>query len=183
MPDATSPLSPGRRGVIKRGLALVAGGLGLGAVAGRGTAAAAGAATAPMAPAPRSLTLLGRGFHLYGSDRPFGATPLRGDRVAAAGTLHDAAGSPLGEFHSAVFCTSSPFSPGAEPLAYLEQHTFKLADGLLIGTGLSGSGDDEFAIVGGTGAYLGARGSYTASQRPFDMGGDGNAEFHFNFAV
>ena len=36
-----------------------------------------------------------------------------------------------------------------------------------------------YAIVGGTGRYHGASGSYVASQRPAGAGGDGSADFTF----
>ena len=37
--------------------------------------------------------------------------------------------------------------------------------------------ENVFAIVGGTGKYLGVTGSYVARQNPLETGGDGTAEF------
>jgi hypothetical protein len=42
--------------------------------------------------------------------------------------------------------------------------------------GTSQGDEGTFAIVGGTGRYSGARGSYTARQSPIGRGGDGTAE-------
>jgi hypothetical protein len=166
---------------LKNGLLMLAGGLGLGVVAKQRTAEAATSVASPATAA--QLKLHGSGLHLYAPDRKRGATPLLGDRLAATGTLHDTAGNEIGRFHAALFCTGSPHSPGSPPLTYLEQHTFILADGVLFGSGVSGDGTDAFAIVGGTGRYVGARGTYNARQSHYDMGGDGTAEFQLTYTL
>ena len=61
----------------------------------------------------------------------------------------------------------------------LELHTFKLRDGTIIGSGTSGALEGEFAILGGTGRYAGARGTYVARHNRRELGGDGTAEFRF----
>jgi hypothetical protein len=43
-------------------------------------------------------------------------------------------------------------------------------------------GESVFAIVGGTGRYLGARGSYVARRLPVELGGDGSAAFTMTFS-
>jgi len=44
-------------------------------------------------------------------------------------------------------------------------------------------GESLFAIVGGTGRYAGARGSYVASQHLRELGGDGTAHFVLNLSA
>jgi hypothetical protein len=69
---------------------------------------------------------------------------------------------------------------GARGVATLEQHTFILDGGTIVGSGAGTQSlevGDTFAVVGGTGHYAGARGTYVARQRPLQFGGDGTAEF------
>ena len=42
---------------------------------------------------------------------------------------------------------------------------------------------DTYAIIGGTGRYLGARGQYTATQHHSDLGGDGTATYDMTIIV
>jgi uridine phosphorylase len=61
-------------------------------------------------------------------------------------------------------------------------HHFNLGDGTIVGMGtVGGLRDTEsvHAIIGGTGRYEGASGSYVARQSPLDLGGDGSAHFTF----
>jgi hypothetical protein len=56
-------------------------------------------------------------------------------------------------------------------------HTFVLPGGTLVGMGNSLLGEAVFAVIGGTGKYAGAKGSYAATQRLREYGGNGTAEF------
>ena len=67
-----------------------------------------------------------------------------------------------------------------------ETHTFVLGDSSIIGAGVSTIDDDlpdTFAIIGGTGRYLGARGEYTAIQHHGDLGGDSTATYDMTIIV
>lgn len=83
----------------------------------------------------------------------------------------------MGSFHSSAVVVSSRAQQGG--FATLEQHRFELPGGTLIGSGLvSRLGEPaSFAVIGGTGRYQSSRGSYTAVQQPYHLGGDGTASF------
>jgi hypothetical protein len=166
---------PSRRGFLSRGMVLAAGALGLGA---------GGVSVASAATPQRELTLHGRLFHLHAQNRRAGVVPAKGDRLSAYGELLDRpGGSKIGEFSSAMFALGSPFGmPGAA--SSLEYHSFNLHNGTIIGlgTGVAG-GESVFAIVGGTGHYAGARGTYVAHQRPRELGGNGTAEFRLTLVA
>lgn len=175
-----------RRQALKRGLVL------LGAAAGVGSAGKALSATMKSepgaAPAParttaatEQLTLHGRQWHVSSGDLRPGQLPDRGQRLLGRGELLDRPnGQKVGDFFATAFGIDSAGRAGPDGAATLELHTFNLADGSIIGTGTakaSVDADDVFAIVGGTGRYVGARGSYVARQQPLELGGDGTASF------
>jgi hypothetical protein len=155
-----------RRGVLGRGLVLLAGAASLGAAGGR---LALGRRDAG------SLVLYGRNLQ---SGRRHGELPLDGERLSVRGDLLDhPEGAPVGQFYAAAFAVGGASHPAENER--LELHTFKLEDGALFGTGTAGQVDGEFAVVGGTGRYAGAHGTYLARQDHADRGGDGTAEFVF----
>ena len=159
-----------RRTFLTRGLALAA-----------GAATLAGAREAGAAPgSPHAGT---HTFHLDGrnvhSVDQVGARRLQlGDRLSGIGELYDG-DTKTGEFYTTCIVLADPFGDGVA--GRVEQHTFALPDGLLIGTGVvphSGA-PATFAIIGGTGAFIAARGVYVASFDPFEDGGDGVASLDF----
>ena len=125
-----------------------------------------------------SFTLHGNDWHLSAPDLRRGDLPKRGDRVSVTGALSYAAdGESVGTFVASVLHVDAP---GHGPYAgvQLETHNFLLPEGTLVGMGSSNpDGDSVFAIVGGTGRFLGFTGSYVARQSPMETGGDGTAEF------
>jgi hypothetical protein len=103
-----------------------------------------------------------------------------GDRIVAPATVLDTEGGEVGLFYSSAVVIGS--AKGQTAVATLEDHRFELGDGVIVGNGLAGHPGEpaEFAVVGGTGRYLAARGSYTIVQRPYHLGGDGTASFAFD---
>jgi hypothetical protein len=101
-------------------------------------------------------------------------------RAGGRGELLDAHGRPFGSFASTRLAV--PTAAGADA-AGAELQMFDLGDGSLFGLGTPAGLDrpGTYAIVGGTGRYAGASGSYVSDQRPVDAGGDGTAEFEFTF--
>ena len=170
-----------RRSVLRRGLVLCAGAIGLGA-GGAGASAATG--KGPLAPQAETLNLYGRSWHLTVPGQRFGRPPVAGDRARVHGELLDRpGGQKVGEFHGAWLESSSPFGDAAFSLGSIELHTFTLTGGSLFGIGTAAGDEGTFAVVGGTGRYAGARGSYRAVQRPNGIGGDGTAEFTLNLSA
>jgi hypothetical protein len=187
MPERT------RRTLLQGGAALVTGVLGAGLFGRRlgqsETAAISqpdGDGSRPQAlppdqPASTELRLYGRNWQIL-SDGPriTWARPTRGQRSLVFGELLDApaeaAGAKIGEIYATCTCVNTPFGPGALGATSFEQHTLNLQDGTLTGMGTSLGDEGVFAIVGGTGRYVGARGSYVARQAPLRRGGDGTAE-------
>jgi hypothetical protein len=162
----------GRREALWNGLLLVAAGLGVRAAAPAGNPAQS----------PDSFRLYGRGLTTLVSGRAHGQPAQRGDRVTVQGRLlAEPDGAPVGEFVAAAFTTRHPGPSETDSAGSLEMHTFRLPDGTLIGSGAVASRGtaSTFAIVGGTGRYLGARGAYEAVLDTHAQGDEGTAEFIF----
>ena len=62
-------------------------------------------------------------------------------------------------------------------------HTFELTGGTILGMGSGPLREATYAVIGGTGRFQGAAGSYVARQHPRDLGGDGTAEFVLDFTT
>jgi hypothetical protein len=88
--------------------------------------------------------------------------------VRAVGDFLDASGQPTGSFRS---------TPLGESSDGPELHILTLADGLILGIGSGPLSEAHFAVVGGTGRYLGATGGYVSRQFPRQPGKPGTAEF------
>jgi hypothetical protein len=176
------PESVSRRRMVRNGLALVLGAVGIGAAACTSEAKPKGAEAAKGDGS--TLKLSGRGWHanLYKPGEGVVAQAFsahRGDNVVMWGKLVHAGGDdPAGAFYASCSVVYAPLSD--DPAANFEQHSFNLTDGTILGMGTVSANpkdDPVFAIVGGTGKYAGARGTYTARCRPIELGGDGTADF------
>lgn len=171
-------MSEGRRTVLRRGLLLMGGAAGAG-IAGRKVLSkpedAAGAKPA------ETLQLWGRHWSVTSTRLLPGELPGQGDRMLTQGVLLDGPdGEEVGEFYGTLFGLSAPGHDGPKGVASLEQHTFNLADGSIMGTGTATrdlANPDEFAIVGGLGRFAGASGTYIARQSHWEFGGNGTAQF------
>ncbi len=171
-----------RRGVLKMGalvLTGLAGAVGLGATVERARGGVdiqrlAGTAT----------RLHGSGWHLQAADLRRGVLPKPGDRVTISGVLSATPGGPrIGSFFATSMHLDTPGAMG-QAEAEMQMHTIQLPEGNLVGMGTAVAGADAtYAVIGGTGRYTGATGSYTAVQNPFEIGGDGTAELNLNLKL
>lgn len=170
---ATGVPSEGRRTILKRGA------LGAASVAAIAvTAGATQSSSRSVAPQMRSggstqIRLIGRDWH---ADTAKASLPGKGDRYSVYGELFEPAGGKVGEFFSQNVGVNSPFQITSEGLGSFEIHTLTLPGGTIVGVGVGGGSERSYAIVGGTGKYAGARGSYLARQDTYGLGGDGKAE-------
>jgi len=166
--NSSTPTS-GRRGVLKRGI-FAAAAAGVAALAIRPSEQRSALATVPIGGA-KTIELFGRGWHADTSK-----VPSKGDSYSVYGELLASPdGDKCGEFYGACLAIDSPFQLTGDGIGSLEIHTLVLAGGSIVAMGAGGGVERSFAIVGGTGKYTGARGSYTASQDTYGLGGRGTA--------
>jgi hypothetical protein len=166
----TSIPASGRRTVLKRGIFAAA--AAAAALAVRPTDERPALASIPIS-GGKTIELFGRGWHADTTD-----VPSKGDSYSVYGELlASPAGEKCGEFYAACVAIDSPFQVTGDGLGSLEIHTLVLAEGSIVAMGAGGGVERSFAIVGGTGKYAGARGSYTASQDTYGLGGRGTAAF------
>jgi hypothetical protein len=159
-----------RRNVLKRGLAFVGGLVGLGA---------AGEATARERRPGSTLVLHAQHLERFSADGRAGEASAAGQRLTARGRLTDKPdGDSVGDVYVTTIELQGPAGPSKD--ARLESHTFRLRDGTIVGSGTAGATGGELAILGGTGRYAGARGSYIARH---GVRGDGTAEFVLNLTT
>jgi hypothetical protein len=159
----------GRRTVLKRGV-FAAAAAAAAALAIRPQEQRPALATVPIG-AGQTIQLFGRGWHADTN-----TVPSKGDSYSVYGELLTSPeGDKCGEFYAACLAIDSPFQVTGEGVGSLEIHTLVLAGGSIVAMGAGGGVERSFAIVGGTGKYTGARGSYTATQDTYGLGGRGTA--------
>jgi hypothetical protein len=175
-----------RREALGRAFALLGAAIGIGAASRDLTAAEPDAHTAEGQTKKKQTTLVlrARGLRITSQDVRRGELPQAGVRMTARAEIvsGSAKNQKTGEFFSTYHRVNTPGKVADHEPGSLEQHTFILADGIIFGTGVSLAGMDgegQFGVVGGTGRYHGARGSYVARQSHADFGGSGAATFTF----
>jgi len=169
-----------RRETLKGAFALLGAAVGLGADGASAEDSTLG--RAPQAKAGLPLVFYGVRWRIASQDVRRGELPAAGVRMLARGEIVDkpARGRKLGDFFATYYCLNRPGKVPAHEPGSLELHTFLFPDGSIVGSGVASAGaesEGHFAIVGGTGRYHGARGSYVARQSFSDLGGDGTATF------
>jgi hypothetical protein len=146
--------TPMRRTLLQRGLALLGGALGVGALGGEvhGRSAAVEAA-------PHTLELLGRRRASAGLTR--GARSASQHVVSSGDLLEGPGGATIGSFHTNGLCLASTLGSPLPTESNIAFQTFVLAEGTLFGVGGgSPAGERTCAVLGGTGRYAGAHGTY-----------------------
>jgi hypothetical protein len=87
-------------------------------------------------------------------------------------------GKRIGQFFTSGFCLETPFGPQPVAASNLEFQTFQLPEGTLFGIGAAGAGAERtLALLGGTGRFAAARGSYVEREVPSRTPGRDAVEF------
>ncbi|MGH9681941.1 MAG: hypothetical protein ACRD4Y_18500 [Candidatus Acidiferrales bacterium] len=172
-------MATNRRVALKRGFALLGAAVGIGVTTNTPVSAEE---AFPETKKGKQMILHARLLRIKSQDLRRGELPQSGMRLLAKAEIVAAASSSrkVGDFFATCFRVNAPGKVADHEPGSLEQHTFVLPEGKIFGTGVGSSGADgegEFAIIGGTGRYLGARGSYVARQSHLDFGGNGTATF------
>lgn len=156
-----------RRTLLRRGLAVVAGALGFAVIEKKSLAPDAVAAAAT---GETTLRFYGRHWRVQTQARRSADSAGSSHRLISRGELWDhSEGEKVGEFWSNRFCLESSFGPNPCAASNLEFQTFQLKDGTLFGMGTGGpeiGAEQGHAILGGTGRFAGARGSYVIQAHP-----------------
>jgi hypothetical protein len=168
-----------RRDALRKGFALLGAAVGIGAAA-KGHKTAAEESSDPKQ--GKQVVLHVRGLRISSQDLRRGELPPAGVRMLAKAEIVADPSSSLrvGDFFASYYRINAPGKVADHEPGSLEQHTFVFPEGNIFGSGVATSGRDsegQFAITGGTGRYLGARGSYIARQSHVDFGGNGTATF------
>lgn len=148
-----------RRGFVQRVLCIFGGAFGASALPPSTTAAPAKPVSVPNSGTIR-LHLECRHKHKTGQ---------QSGRVVCGGEILDRAGGlAVGQFHANCFSAESTFgTPNPFAASNVEMHTIRLADGMIFGMGANNSKTDiekAHAIIGGTGKFAGARGTYIIAE-------------------
>ncbi len=113
------------------------------------------------------IVLTGTDWQLVRPGVEPGQLPPPGTPVYPAGTLRSESGDVVGSFRAGA---------GQEGMV---SHRIELADGAILGVGPAALTHETFTIVGGTGRYTGAGGTYELQQNPLPIG-DGSAALTLN---
>jgi hypothetical protein len=165
-----------RRTLLQRGLVAAAAALGL-ATGNRRASASAERGPAPEAPplvAGRPLRWYGRGRTVFTGGKGAGSRSLRRLEL-----LDRPDGAPIGEFFASGFQFETAFGPLPGAPSNVELHTFRLGEDTLFGIGAPSPRGRErtHAVLGGTGRFAGARGSYVERDVEGGAPGRGRVEF------
>jgi hypothetical protein len=163
-----------RRSVLQRSLLFVAGACGLQLAPSTGRAA-------EVPPDGRAtLTLYSPSWRARSPGQRPGKLPTRSGLLNRHGDLLDGvSGKKVGEFTATCFGSDSSFPPASSTGFNLELQTLRLQDGTLFGIGSGSEEQKVHAILGGTGRFAGAKGSYVV-RRTAQGPKEGAVEFVIN---
>jgi len=168
-----------RRDALRKGFALLGAAVGIG-VAGKDNKKAAEESSGLTQ--GKQIVLHVRRLRISSQDLRRGELPPAGVRMLARAEIvaDSSSSAKVGDFFASYYRINAPGKVADHEPGSFEQHTFVFPEGNIFGSGVATSGRDsegQFAITGGTGRYLGARGSYIARQSHVDFGGNGTATF------
>ncbi len=162
MDESAGPMN--RRTVLQRGLAILAGFAGLEVFDPKSRLRAE--VLEPPNSGFQRLRVYARRWRTLSQSHVPGELPIASNTVHRKGDLSAAIdGQKTGEFSATCFFPVSSFGTRNSSGTNMELHTFALGEDTLFGMGSSNSAGpgQVFAILGGTGRFNGARGSYVIS--------------------
>ena len=164
---------PKRRTLLQRGLALLGGAFG-GAIASREAQAA------PLGSAEVTLRLIGSRRPAVRVAKGLGAAS---HLVCSGDLLSGPGGETVGAFHTNGLCLETSLGSRLAAPSNIAFQSFTLPDGSLfgVGPGPAAGGERTCALLGGTGRFAGARGSYVERASPSASQGRDTVEFVFAF--
>jgi len=124
-------------------------------------------------PGGRTINLVTKDFKFKLVDNPprsrgRRAPPGAGDQLVLSATVLNPTGARVGRLHATCAVTV-----GGRRGRAVCQGIYDLADGQMhLLVAYTGSADVSGSVVGGTGAYAGARGTFVSKDRPGESGGD-----------
>jgi hypothetical protein len=132
----------------------------------------------PAVAKPSGLVVIASNLRISSAGR---AAPTPGESPLLSAELAIEGSDITGSLHGVCLVIGSPGGVGVAAPTSIETHHFVFPDGTLVGTGTASldDSDDHFVVLGGTGAYAGASGSYAATERHLGLGGDGSAIYRF----
>ncbi len=166
-----------RRSALQRGLVLAAGAVALPVTVpdARGAPAPPAPSTPPAVNAGKTVKFYARRLLVHCPPQKPGQLPAWSGALHSHGDLLDRPdGAKIGEFSATCLGPESPFGCAGTDHA-VELQTLKVANGTLFGIGSAGptaDGERAHAILGGTGCFAGAQGSYVIRQNPSGRGAD-----------
>jgi hypothetical protein len=165
---------PKRRTLLQRGLVAVGAALGLGVAHRRASAWADAGPATPARDTGRTLRLFGRGRTVAAAGVGRSSRALRRCEL-----LDGPDGRTVGEFFASGFQLETAFGPQPAAASNIELHTFRLGEDTLFGIGapLPRGPERTHALLGGTGRFAGARGSYVEREVEGGASGRGRVEF------
>ncbi len=122
----------------------------------------------------------GRTLRLFGRGRTVATSGKGGSRALRRFELLDGPdGARVGEFFASGFQLETAFGPLPAAPSNVELHTFRLGEDILFGIGAPSPRGKErtHAVLGGTGRFAGARGSYVERDIAGGAPGRGRVEF------
>jgi Dirigent-like protein len=178
------PRSPKRRSLLRRGVVLLAGAVGLVTAEQRmgGQVVAAPSRQEPAAPfQSTTLKLYGRRWRPQPQAHLLGRRSEGGDHIVGYGELLEAPdGALVGRFCTNGFCPDFPLGHTLAASPTIEFQTLTLNGGTLFGMAAAdpdAGSEKTYAILGGTGRFAGARGTYAARMTSAEPFGRGTVEF------
>ena len=141
-------------------------------------------ASEPESPSLAASTLYLDRYTLHSNGR--GPERHKGDQSLLRGTLTTDDGARAGELFATAITMPGPIDGDSPRTPRMELQTLQLTDGTIMAMGTVFAQSDipnVYTVVGGTGRYLGTRGSYRFDENPAVARPDGRSSIVFDLST